>query len=51
MVWVERDLKDHLVPTPRHEQGHLLLDLVGLTKGKTVLCASAHHLETLLSYN
>ncbi|KAJ7407078.1 hypothetical protein BTVI_63908 [Pitangus sulphuratus] len=25
MVWVERDLKDHLVPTPCHGQGHLPL--------------------------
>jgi len=23
MVWVGRDLEDHLVPTPCHEQGHL----------------------------
>ena len=28
MVWVGRDLKDHLVPTPCHEQGHLPLDQV-----------------------
>lgn len=26
MVWNGRSLKDHLVPTPCHEQGHLLLD-------------------------
>ena len=26
MVWVRRDLKDHLVPTPCHGQGHLPLD-------------------------
>ena len=23
LVWVGRDLKDHLVPTPSHRQGHL----------------------------
>jgi len=28
MVRVGRDLKDHLVPTPCHEQGHLPLDQV-----------------------
>jgi len=26
MVWVGRDLKDHLVPPPRHGQGHLPLE-------------------------
>ena len=26
MVWVGRDLKDHLVPTPCHGQRHLPLD-------------------------
>jgi len=26
MVWVGRDLKDRLVPAPRHGQGHLPLD-------------------------
>ena len=26
MVWLGKDLKDHLVPTPCHEQGHLPLD-------------------------
>ena len=28
MVWAGRDLKDHLVPTPCHKQGHLPLDQV-----------------------
>jgi len=28
MVWVGMDLKDHLVPSPCHEQGHLPLDRV-----------------------
>jgi len=28
MVWVERDLKDLLVPIPCHGQGHLPLDQV-----------------------
>jgi len=28
MVTVGRDLKDHLVPNPCHEQGHLPLDQV-----------------------
>jgi len=28
MVWVGRDLIDHLVPTPCHGQGHLLLEQV-----------------------
>jgi len=28
MVWVRRDLKDHLVPTPCHGQGHFPLDQV-----------------------
>jgi len=26
MVWVGRDLTDHLVPTPCHRQGHLSVD-------------------------
>jgi len=28
MVWVGKDLKGHLIPTPLHGQGHLLLDQV-----------------------
>jgi len=28
MVRVVRDLKDHLVPIPCHEQGHLPLDML-----------------------
>ena len=28
MIWVGRDLSDHLVPTPCHRQGHLPLDQV-----------------------
>jgi len=28
MVWVGRNFKDHLVPSPCHEQGHLPLDQV-----------------------
>jgi len=28
MVWVGRDLIDHLVPTPLHGEGHLPLDQV-----------------------
>ena len=28
MVWVGRDLKDHLIPAPCHEQGHLPLHQV-----------------------
>jgi len=28
MVWVGRALKDHLIPTLQHGQGHLLLDQV-----------------------
>jgi len=28
MAWVGRDLKDHLVPTPCHGQGHFSLDQV-----------------------
>jgi len=28
MVWVGKDLKDHLVPTSHHEQEHLPLDQV-----------------------
>lgn len=29
-VWVGRDFKTHLVPTPCHWQGHLPVDLVAL---------------------
>lgn len=28
MLWAERDIKDHLAPTPCHGHGHLLLDQV-----------------------
>jgi len=32
MVWVGRDLKDHLVPTPCPGQGHLPLDQVAQSR-------------------
>ena len=34
MVWVGRDLKDHLVPTPCHGQGHLPPDQVAQSPSK-----------------
>jgi len=38
MVWVGRDLKDHLVPTPlTGGQGHLQLDQVGQSPIQTGL--------------
>lgn len=33
MVWLGKDLKDHLVPTPCHEQGQLPLDQVAPSPG------------------
>jgi len=45
MVWDERDLEDHLVPTPCHGQGHLPLDQVAQSsvEGKDNLPRPAGH--------
>lgn len=49
MDWLGRGLKDHLVSTPCHEQGHLPLDFIWLSewqpcnKSTTKWCSTAEH--------
>lgn len=53
MVWVLRDLSDHLVSNPCHGQGHLLLDQIAqrhiVGKSKVALNLAVHITDKMLS--
>lgn len=53
MVWVLRDLSDHLVSNPCHGQGHLLLDQIArrhiVGKPKVALNLAVHITDKMLS--
>jgi len=53
MVWVGRDLSDHLVPTPCYRQGHLPLDSLPKAPSSLALNASREGASTasLISNN
>lgn len=42
MIWIGDDPKDHLVPLPWHEQGHLPLDQVAQIYTKKSFVTSIH---------